>query len=81
MSIQATQAATRSEERAVPPIAIGPHAGEALWFLGFLVTVKCSAETTAEASRFWNTSQRVAPARPCMSIDSRTSGSTSWRES
>jgi len=46
MSIHATQAATRSEERAVPPIAPGPHAGEALWFLGFLVTVKCSAETT-----------------------------------
>ena len=28
------------------PIAHGPHEGQALWFLGTLVTIKSSAETT-----------------------------------
>jgi quercetin dioxygenase-like cupin family protein len=32
---------------AVAPIAHGPDAGEALWFLGCLATVKASAATTA----------------------------------
>jgi quercetin dioxygenase-like cupin family protein len=32
---------------AVQPIALGPGEGEALWFLGFLVIVKASSETTA----------------------------------
>lgn len=31
----------------VPPIALAPGAGEALWFLGILVTVKSTAATTA----------------------------------
>lgn len=31
----------------VAPIALAPGAGEALWFLGILVTVKSSAATTA----------------------------------
>jgi quercetin dioxygenase-like cupin family protein len=30
----------------ITPIALGPGEGEALWFLGALATVKCSAETT-----------------------------------
>jgi quercetin dioxygenase-like cupin family protein len=32
----------------VAPIALGPDGGEALWFLGFLVELKASSETTAE---------------------------------
>jgi quercetin dioxygenase-like cupin family protein len=28
------------------PIALGPDEGEALWFLGFLATIKASSETT-----------------------------------
>ncbi len=31
---------------AVDPIAMGPDEGEALWFLGTLVTIKASSETT-----------------------------------
>ena len=31
----------------VAPIALAPDAGEALWFLGTLATVKASADTTA----------------------------------
>jgi quercetin dioxygenase-like cupin family protein len=31
------------------PIALQPREGEALWFLGFLVTIKASSETTAGA--------------------------------
>lgn len=31
---------------AVAPIALGPDEGEALWFLGFLTTIKSSAQTT-----------------------------------
>jgi mannose-6-phosphate isomerase-like protein (cupin superfamily) len=30
----------------VSPIALGPDEGEAVWFLGTLVTIKASAETT-----------------------------------
>lgn len=31
------------------PIVAGPGEGEALWFLGILATIKCTAETTAGA--------------------------------
>ena len=41
-----TQMAAPSEEPRLVPIALAPGAGEALWFLGFLVTVKSSADTT-----------------------------------
>lgn len=37
-------AGSTSDGRA--PIALGPGEGEALWFLGVLVTIKCSEETT-----------------------------------
>jgi quercetin dioxygenase-like cupin family protein len=33
-------------ETPIAPIALGPEEGEALWFLGFLATVKASAGTT-----------------------------------
>jgi quercetin dioxygenase-like cupin family protein len=36
-----------SSAAAVAPIALGPGEGEALWFLGELVTVKASSESTA----------------------------------
>jgi quercetin dioxygenase-like cupin family protein len=38
---------TQSNDTA--PIALQPGHGEALWFLGFLVTIKASSETTAGA--------------------------------
>jgi quercetin dioxygenase-like cupin family protein len=37
---------TATPEGAIAPIAHGPNEGEALWFLGSLVTIKSSAETT-----------------------------------
>jgi quercetin dioxygenase-like cupin family protein len=39
-------ASTTAAAPAVAPIALAPDEGEALWFLGFLVTVKASSETT-----------------------------------
>jgi quercetin dioxygenase-like cupin family protein len=33
----------------IPPIVYGPGEGEALWFLGILVTIKASTETTGGA--------------------------------
>jgi len=39
-----TESTTQTHE--VAPIALGPDAGEALWFLGGLVTVKAAAGTT-----------------------------------
>ena len=33
----------------VPPIAVGPGEGEALWAFGCLVTIKASKETTGGA--------------------------------
>jgi quercetin dioxygenase-like cupin family protein len=36
-----------SEQSAVAPIALRPGEGEALWFLGQLVTIKSSTESTA----------------------------------
>jgi quercetin dioxygenase-like cupin family protein len=40
--------ATRTDSAgAVAPIALGPDGGEALWFLGQLVMIKSSTETTA----------------------------------
>jgi quercetin dioxygenase-like cupin family protein len=41
-----TQAVAPAEEPRLVPIALAPGAGEALWFMGFLVTVKSSAEST-----------------------------------
>jgi quercetin dioxygenase-like cupin family protein len=38
---------TTSQTHDVAPIALGPDAGEALWFLGSLVTLKASGHTTA----------------------------------
>jgi quercetin dioxygenase-like cupin family protein len=38
---------THPQTGAATPIAHGPGEGEALWFLGSLVTMKASAETTA----------------------------------
>jgi len=35
-----------TDKRAPSPIALGQEEGEALWFLGFLATIKASAETT-----------------------------------
>ena len=35
-----------TSSQATAPIALQPDEGEALWFLGFLVTVKASASTT-----------------------------------
>ena len=47
MSQAELQAAhTNTGSDAVAPIALAPGAGEALWFLGCLVTVKASAEGT-----------------------------------
>jgi quercetin dioxygenase-like cupin family protein len=37
---------TTTPSTTIAPIAYGPHEGEALWFLGTLVTIKSSAETT-----------------------------------
>lgn len=39
------------EARAAAPIALGPDAGEALWFLGSLATIKASGKTTAGRAR------------------------------
>jgi quercetin dioxygenase-like cupin family protein len=44
--IPAARVAAPPEVSAVAPIGLAPGAGEALWFLGTLVTVKSSAETT-----------------------------------
>jgi quercetin dioxygenase-like cupin family protein len=38
---------TSSANQPATPIALAPDAGEALWFLGALVTIKASAQTTA----------------------------------
>jgi hypothetical protein len=35
-----------TDKRAPSPIALGQEEGEALWFLGFLATIKASAEAT-----------------------------------
>jgi quercetin dioxygenase-like cupin family protein len=40
------RATTSTPQTTTAPIALGPAEGEALWFLGFLVTVKASSETT-----------------------------------
>jgi quercetin dioxygenase-like cupin family protein len=45
-SVPATSAEATIDPPSVAPIALAADAGEALWFLGFLVTVKASAETT-----------------------------------
>jgi len=37
---------TTTDSRPVAPIALRQDEGEALWFLGFLVTIKASSETT-----------------------------------
>jgi quercetin dioxygenase-like cupin family protein len=37
-----------TQTRDVAPIALGRYEGEALWFLGFLVELKASSETTAD---------------------------------
>jgi quercetin dioxygenase-like cupin family protein len=37
---------TTTTQQSPAPIALAPGAGEALWFLGVLATVKASAETT-----------------------------------
>src|SRR4051794_33134517 len=37
---------TTTTQQSPAPIALAPGAGEALWFLGILATVKASAETT-----------------------------------
>jgi quercetin dioxygenase-like cupin family protein len=50
MSTISSQTADTSPETAShgpQPIALAPHEGEALWFLGVLATVKASDETTA----------------------------------
>ena len=39
-------AAPAAVNEELAPIALGPGEGEALWFLGFLTTIKASAETT-----------------------------------
>lgn len=38
-----------TKSNATAPIALQPGQGEALWFLGFLVTIKASSETTSGA--------------------------------
>ncbi|MEA2283081.1 MAG: hypothetical protein QOK21_3688 [Solirubrobacteraceae bacterium] len=43
----ATNTTTTTPGAAVAPIALAEGEGEALWFLGALVTIKASAETTA----------------------------------
>jgi hypothetical protein len=53
------------ERASVAPIALTPGAGEALWFLGCLLTVKSSTESTADAWRSSSTSLHAAQARRC----------------
>ena len=65
----------------VAPIALQPGEGEALWFLGVLVTIKSSAETTNGRVAVTEISRRRATARRCTSTATRTSGSTSSRAS
>ena len=71
-----------SEPFAVAPIALTAGEGEALWFLGQLVTIKSSSESDrAAALRSSSTSPRAAAARRCTCTTTRTSGSTSPRAS
>ena len=42
-----TSSTEQTAESTAAPIALGPGEGEASWFLGCLVTVKASHETTA----------------------------------
>jgi len=72
---------TATTSKRVAAIALQQDEGEALWFLGFLVTIKASSETTdGRVAVMEHLAPRV-PARRCTSTTTRTSGSTSPRAS
>ncbi len=62
---------------AASPIALQPGDGEALWFMGFLATIKAAAGRPAAASRSSITSAPTTPDHRCMCTTARTNGSTS----
>ena len=66
-----------SESSALAPIALKAGEGEALWFLGQLVTIKSSSESTAgRVARDGTRWPRAEAARRCTSTTTKTSGST-----
>lgn len=58
----------------VAPIALRQDEGEALWFLGFLATIKASSQTPAGALQSSSISRREARAPRCTCTVVRTNG-------
>jgi hypothetical protein len=59
------------------PIALPPGEGEALWFLGSLVTLKAADETTDGRVAVLEHYSPRGSGSPCTCTAARTSGSTS----
>ena len=62
-------------------IALQPGDGEALWFMGFLATIKAAGEEQLVVSRLSITSALKTPDHRFMCTTARTNGSTSWTAS